>query len=73
MVSLTREDVKSVLGPVDEIMVADVLATQATLEELSQAWAWLNSDEALIGQGRSLPTGRVAELVDLLAPVEDEP
>ena len=63
---LTREDVVSVGGPADEIMIADVIATQATLAELSQAWAWVNSDEALINQGRPPPSGRTAELVELL-------
>ena len=63
---LTREDVVSVVGPADEVMIADVIATQATLAELSQAWAWVNSDEALIDEGRSPPSGRTAELVELL-------
>ena len=64
---LTREDVVSVVGPADEVMIADVIATQATLAELSQAWAWVNSDEALIDDGRPPPSGRTAELVELLA------
>jgi hypothetical protein len=64
---LTREDVESVVGPVDEVMIADVIATQATLAELSQAWAWVNSDEALIKEGRPPLSGRTAELVELLA------
>jgi len=63
---LTRADVLSVVGPADEVMIADVIATQATLAELSQAWAWVNSDEALINQGRPPPSGRTAELVELL-------
>jgi hypothetical protein len=70
---LSREDVVFVLGPVDEILVADLIATGASTEDLAQAWAWVNSDEALIGEGRPLPTGKVAELIDLLdADVEDE-
>ena len=68
---LTREDVVSVVGPADEVMIADVIATQATLAELSQAWAWVNSDEALINQGRPPPSGRTAELVELLAAQDD--
>jgi hypothetical protein len=42
----------SVHGPVDEAMVAEIVATGAFAEELREAWAWLNEDEALIGQGR---------------------
>ena len=73
MATLTRDAIVSVLGPVDEHVVVAVAATQATLEELIQAWAWVHADEALINEGRALPNGRVAELVDLLAPEEDEP
>ena len=69
---MTRRDVISILGPVDEAMAAEVLAIGATREELAQAWAWVNSDEAMIGEGRHLPGGRVAILVDLLAPEPDD-
>lgn len=71
--SIAREDIVAVLGPVDEVVIADIIATGASVEELTQAWAWVNGDEALIGEGRPLPRGKVAELVDLLAPDEEEP
>lgn len=47
--TLTSQDVTSVLGPVDETLIAEIVATGATPTELSEAWAWVNSDEALIG------------------------
>jgi hypothetical protein len=62
-----------VLGPIDETLIAEIIATGATAEELAQAWAWINSDEALIGELRRLPSGKVAELIDLLSPSEGEP
>ena len=65
-------DGRGILGPVDEAIAAEVLAIGATREELAQAWAWVNSDEAMIGEGRHLPDGRVAVLVDLLTPEPDE-
>lgn len=70
--ALTREDVTSVLGPVDETLAAELLATGASLMELEQAWAWLNSDEALINEYQPLPSGRVARLIDILSPPDDE-
>jgi len=70
---LAHDDVVSVLGPVDEPVVADIVATGVTPEELAEAWAWVNADEAMIGEGRPLPCGRVAELVELLQPDQDEP
>jgi hypothetical protein len=67
MAPLTRKDVQSVRGPSDDAVIAEIAATGASLEELEQAWAWVNSDEALINEGRSLPSGRIAELIELLA------
>jgi hypothetical protein len=52
--------------------VADVIATGATQAELAEAFAWVSNDEALIGEGRHLPAGRVAALVDLLTADEEE-
>jgi hypothetical protein len=68
---MTSEDVIAVLGPVDETLLANIIATGATAAELAEAFAWINSEEALIGEGRRLPTGKVAELVDLLSAEED--
>ena len=70
--TLTHEDMASVLGPVDDTLKAELMATGATLAELEQAWAWINSDEALINEYRPLPTGRVAQLIEILAPPDDE-
>jgi len=69
---MTREEIVSVLGPTDETLVADILSTGASLEELREAWAWLNEDEALMGEGRPLPGTRVAELINLLDADEDD-
>ena len=71
MATVTRTEVISVLGPSDETLIMDVLATGATREELAQAWAWVTNEEALMNDGHALPSGRAAELVALLAP-EDE-
>ncbi|NLS06229.1 hypothetical protein HGP14_23110 [Rhizobium sp. P32RR-XVIII] len=71
--TMTSEDVIAILGPVDEILVAEVRATGATAAELAEAFAWANNDEALMGEGRPLPTGRVAALIDLLVSNEEEP
>ncbi|RWC97963.1 MAG: hypothetical protein EOS32_01820 [Mesorhizobium sp.] len=69
---MTREDVVSVVGPMDETLIADILSTGASFEDLREAWAWLNGDEALMGEGRPLPGTRVAELIDLLDADEDD-
>ena len=69
---MAREDVVSVLGPVDETLIAELIATDASVEELREAWAWLNGDEALMSEGRPLPGTRVAALMDLLEADQEE-
>ncbi|MBB2710244.1 MULTISPECIES: hypothetical protein [Rhizobium] len=70
--TMTSGDVIAVLGPADSTLVAEVIATGATQAELAEAFAWANNDEALIGEGRPLPTGRIAALIDLLRADEEE-
>ena len=69
---LTREEIVSLLGPVDDTIVAEIAETGATLQDLREALAWLNSDEALMGEGRPLPGTQVASLIDILAPEDEE-
>ncbi|MBA8909713.1 hypothetical protein N7E70_024810 [Aminobacter sp. NyZ550] len=70
--TMTREDVVSVLGRVDDEMIAELILTEASLTELKEAWAWVFGDDALMGEGRPLPGSRVAALIDLIAPDEDD-
>lgn len=58
---MTRQEIVSVLGPADGALVADIMVTGASLQELREAWAWLNGDEALMNEGRPLPGTIVAE------------
>ncbi|WP_173931177.1 hypothetical protein [Chelativorans sp. Marseille-P2723] len=66
MTALTREGVQRILGPVDNTLLAEIAATGANERELAEAHAWLVNDDALVNEFRPLPTGRIAELVDLL-------
>ena len=69
---MTREDVIEVLGPVDDDVIVEVLGVGATREELEEAFAWLNADDVLGRQLHRQPSGRVAELCDILQPEEEE-
>ena len=71
MTTLTREDVQAVLGPVDDILVAEILKTGASREELAEAHAWLVNDEAAMNTGRPLASGRVGRLIDILEADEE--
>ena len=71
MTSLTRKDIAALFGDLDDMVVADIIATGATAEELAEAHAWLANDEPLLNAGRPLPGGRVARLVDILAAISE--
>jgi hypothetical protein len=71
---LTRRDVIGALGRVDDSIVAQIIATGATPEQLAEARAWVVNDESMMNAGRPLAGGRVAALVDILARMdENEP
>jgi hypothetical protein len=60
------------LGPLDDVTIAQIIATGASTEELAQTHAWLTNNEPLMNAGKPLPSGRVGELVDIVAAIEDE-
>ena len=70
--TMTRDEIISVLGPADDALIAENAATGSTIEELREAFAWIGADEALVNEGRSLPSPRVAILIDLIDPPDDE-
>ena len=72
MADLTRDDIVGVLKPAEDTVVAQILAMGATKQEFVEAFAWTQNDEALMNTGRSLPSGRVGQIVALLQAVEDD-
>jgi hypothetical protein len=72
MSALTRKDVTEMFGELEDVVIAKVMATGATSEELAEARAWLANDEPLMNAGRSLPSGRVARVVDIIAAINEE-
>ena len=69
---ITRDDVIKTIGSADDVTVAQMIATGATVEELAEAQAWMANDEPMMNTGRPLATGRVRELVDILAELEPD-
>ena len=70
MSRLTRDDVIKAVGPIDDVTIAEIIGTGATADELAEAKAWIVNDEALLNAGKPLPSGRVRELIDILAELE---
>jgi hypothetical protein len=69
---ITRDDVNKAIGAADDVTIAQIIATGATVEELAEAQTWLANDEPMMNSGRPLATGRVRELVDILAELEPD-
>jgi hypothetical protein len=69
---ITRNDVIKAIGDVDDVIIANIIATGATTDELAEALAWMANDEPMMNSGRPLATGRVRELVDILAELEPD-
>jgi hypothetical protein len=72
MSALTRKDVTEMFGELEDVVIAKIMATGATVEELAEAHAWLANDEPLMNAGRPLPSGRVARLADIVAAINEE-
>jgi hypothetical protein len=70
MTRLTRDDVIKAVGEADDVTIAEIIGTGATAEELAEAQAWIDNDEALMNAGKPLPSGRVGELVEILTELE---
>ena len=69
---ITRDDLIKATGAVDDLTIAQMIATGATFDELAEALAWLANDEPMMNSGRPLATVRVRELVDILAELEPD-
>jgi hypothetical protein len=67
---ITRDDAIKAVGGADDVAIAQIIGTGATVDELAQAQAWLANDEPLMNAGRQLPSGRVGELIEILNELE---
>lgn len=67
---LTTTDITTIIGPTDAELIATLMQTGAEPKDLAKAWAWLENEESCVAKGWLPPTGKAAELVDLLTPEE---
>ena len=69
---VTRDEIIKAIGTADDVTIAQMIATGATVDELAEALAWMANDEPMMNSGRPLATGRVRELVDILTELEPD-
>ncbi|HKS19446.1 MAG TPA: hypothetical protein VJS63_09605 [Bradyrhizobium sp.] len=72
MTRVTRDDVARAVGAADDVTIAQIIGTEATVEELAEAQAWLANDEPMMNAGRPLAQGRVRQLVDILSELQSD-
>ena len=70
--ALTRADILAAIHDADDRLVAEIMATGATLAEFTRALAWLNDDDAAHEAGLSPPSGRAGVVLNLLREAEAE-
>jgi hypothetical protein len=63
---LTHEQVTGVVGRIDDVRAAEIIATGATIEELEEAVAWAASESDVMGDLRLHASPVVAKVYDLL-------
>jgi hypothetical protein len=69
----THDDVKSILGDLDDIKMLPILALKPTVADLEQASMWLGGDRDVFGAAEPLK-GIASQIVTILtANEEDEP
>ncbi len=72
MSTLRYDDVIAALGPLDDVVVAEIIGTGATVDELAEARAWVTNDEPLLNEGRPLAEGRVKRLIEIIRDLEKD-
>jgi hypothetical protein len=72
MAVLNRDDVIAILGPVDDLVIAEIIGMGATGSELAEARTWTANDEPLMNAGKPLAAGRVVRLIELIRDLEKD-
>ncbi len=67
---LTHEQITGVVGDIDDMRAAEIIATGATIEELEEAVAWAARESDVMGDLRLRGSPVVGKVYDLLTAEE---
>jgi hypothetical protein len=71
--TVSVDELKAIVGDIDDAKIVDILALHPSVSELEQAATWIaGSGDVLAREGRPL-SGTVADIVEILTPEEEEP
>jgi hypothetical protein len=71
MTVVTPKDIMAAVGPVDDLVVAEIIGMSATVDELAEAGAWIANDEAMMNMGQPLAKGRVSRLLEIIVAAKE--
>jgi hypothetical protein len=72
-VAVSAEQLRSILGDIDDAKFIEILEMRPTLAEVEQAAIWATGDgDILAKEGRPL-SGKAAQIVEILTADEEEP
>mgnify|MGYP001123127211 CR=1 FL=1 len=69
----TASEITVILGPTDEVVIADILRTGASAAEVQEAFARLEADDAVGPAARRSPSARVVEVMAILEAAQMAP
>jgi len=67
------DDVKRILGDIEESKIIEILALKPTLAEVEEAAVWASGDGDVLAKAGHPQTGVIAQIVDILTADEEEP
>jgi hypothetical protein len=68
-----RQEVRRILGDIDDVKVVEILALNPSLNDIEEAAAWLTGNRDVLAKDGLMLTGAASAIVELLATDEEEP
>ncbi len=68
---LHRHDITGIVGTLDDDKVAAILGTGASVEDITEAFAWANAEDDVLGEVEKSLSGTVARVYDILTADDD--
>jgi len=62
----TVSDIVRILGPIDDGVIAQIIAVGATIEDVAEAHAWLSTRDYFRHTAHEMAHGRIARVYQLL-------
>jgi hypothetical protein len=69
----TASDIRAIVGPLEDAVVARIIATGATPAEVLEAFTWANADDQIGTELRHGRHGAVGEVYEILTSIEPDP